>query len=172
MHIIDIACFTAFAKRTDLTHVAGKNFAVDFRKYSQSYKSILPVRLPVKAGAEVKVAMTPAAKDFAVTPLTLSTLSKNPVITEPFSEAARSNHVMLGRWADVMVVMSPLSRNTLAKNGAGTVITCRRLLYLSATRPVAVAPAMDEHYVETSHSPICKTAITRANHIIPVEKAN
>ncbi|HLA52488.1 MAG TPA: flavoprotein, partial [Flavitalea sp.] len=82
-----------------------------------AYKSVLLVRLLIKAGAEVKVVMTPAAQDF-ITPLTLSTVSKNPVITGLFSEGTWSNHVMLGRWADLMLV-APLSCNTLAKMANG-----------------------------------------------------
>ncbi|MEO5947355.1 MAG: flavoprotein, partial [Chitinophagaceae bacterium] len=78
-----------------------------------AYKSILLVRLLIKAGAEVKIILTPAAKDF-VSPLTLSTLSRNPVHIELFEENSWSNHVMLGRWADVMLI-APLSCNTLAK---------------------------------------------------------
>ena len=70
-----------------------------------AYKSILLTRLLVKAGAEVKIVMTPAARDF-VTPLTLSTLSKNPVVSDLFNNESWSNHVMLGRWADVMIVAS------------------------------------------------------------------
>ena len=107
-----------------------------------AYKTPLIVRLLVKEGAEVKVIMTPAAGDF-ITPLTLSTVSKNPVISELFSEGSWSNHVMLGRWADLMLV-APLSCNTLAKMANGF---CDNMLlgtYLSATCPAIVAPAMDE----------------------------
>src|SRR5215213_11088071 len=107
-----------------------------------AYKSILLVRLMVKAGAEVKVIMTPAARDF-VTPLTLSTLSKNPVLIDLFNEEAWANHVMLGRWADVMLV-APLSCNTLAKMASGQCDNLLMATYLSATCPVVVTPAMDE----------------------------
>ncbi len=107
-----------------------------------AYKSILLVRLLVKAGAEVKVIMTPSAKDF-VTPLTLSTLSKNPVLTGLFEENSWSNHVMLGRWADIML-LAPLSCNTLAKMAQGLCDNLLLATYLSATCPVVAAPAMDE----------------------------
>ncbi len=107
-----------------------------------AYKSALLVRLLVKEGAEVKVIMTDAAKDF-ITPLTLSTLSKNPVITDLFREGSWSNHVMLGRWADLLVV-APLSCNTLAKMACGLCDNMLLATYLSATCPVVVAPAMDE----------------------------
>jgi phosphopantothenoylcysteine decarboxylase/phosphopantothenate--cysteine ligase len=134
-----------------------------------AYKSILLVRLLVKAGAEVKVVMTPAAKDF-VSPLTLSTLSKNPVITDLFNEASWSNHVMLGRWADVMIV-APLSCNTLGKMANGLCDNMLLATYLSATCPVVVAPAMDE---DMWHHPSTKLNLQRlesySNKIIPVEK--
>lgn len=107
-----------------------------------AYKSILLVRLLVKAGAEVKVVMTPAAKDF-VSPLVLSTLSKNNVVVELVEGNEWSNHVMLGRWADVFVI-APLSCNTLAKMAHGLCDNILLAVYLSATCPVVVAPAMDE----------------------------
>ena len=82
-----------------------------------AYKAILLVRLLVKAGTDVKVIMTPAARDF-VTPLSLATLSKNPVLIDLFEENTWANHAMLGRWADLMVI-APLSCHTLAKMAHG-----------------------------------------------------
>ena len=107
-----------------------------------AYKSILLVRELVKAGAEVKVIMTPAARDF-VTPLTLSTLSGQPVLCDLANDEAWANHVMLGRWADIFVI-APLSCNTLAKMAHGQCDNLLLAVYLSATCPVVVAPAMDE----------------------------
>lgn len=107
-----------------------------------AYKSILFVRLLIKNGASVKVVMTPAARDF-VSPLTLSTLSKQEVSIELFDEQAWVNHVMLGRWADLMII-APLSCNTLAKMASGQCDNLLLATYLSATCPVWVAPAMDE----------------------------
>ena len=134
-----------------------------------AYKSILLIRLLVKSGAEVKVVMTPAAKDF-VSPLTLSTLSKNPVVSDLFTNESWSNHVMLGRWADVMVV-APLSCNTLAKMANGVCDNMMLATYLSATCPVAVAPAMDE---DMWRHPSTKLNLEKlesfGNKIIPVEK--
>ena len=134
-----------------------------------AYKSILLVRLLVKSGAEVKVVMTPAAKEF-VSPLTLATLSKNPVITELVSNESWSNHVMLGRWADVMVV-APLSCNTLAKMANGLCDNMFLATWLSATCPVVVAPAMDE---DMWHHPATQLNLARlesfGNRIIPVDK--
>ena len=107
-----------------------------------AYKAVILVRELVKAGAEVRVIMTPSAKDF-VTPLTLSTLSRNSVLTDLFDEQSWSNHVMLGRWADVFL-MAPLSCNSLAKMAHGICDNLLLAVYLSATCPVVVAPAMDE----------------------------
>ena len=134
-----------------------------------AYKSILLTRLLVKAGAEVKIVMTPSAKDF-VTPLTLSTLSKNPVVTELFTDDSWSNHVNLGRWADVMVI-APLSCNSLAKMVNGFCDNMLLATYLSATCPVVVAPAMDE---DMWHHPTTKQNLDKlesfGNKVIPVEK--
>jgi len=134
-----------------------------------AYKSILLVRLLVKAGAEVKVVMTPAAGAF-VSPLTLSTLSKNAVVTELANNESWSNHVMLGRWADVMVV-APLSCNTLAKMANGLCDNMLLATWLSATCPVVVAPAMDE---DMWHHPATQANLQKlesfGNRIIPVEK--
>lgn len=107
-----------------------------------AYKAVLLVRLLVKAGAEVKVVMTPAAKAF-VSPLVLSTLSKNKVFVELFEEDTWANHVILGRWAEVMLI-APLSCNTLSKMASGACDNLLLAVYLSATCPIMVAPAMDE----------------------------
>jgi phosphopantothenoylcysteine decarboxylase/phosphopantothenate--cysteine ligase len=134
-----------------------------------AYKSILLTRLLVKAGAEVKVIMTPAAKDF-VTPLTLSTLSKNGVLSDLFNNDSWSNHVMLGRWADIMVV-APLSCNTLGKMANGLCDNMLLATYLSATCPVVLAPAMDEdmwHHPSTSVN--LQKVESFGNKVIPVEK--
>jgi phosphopantothenoylcysteine decarboxylase/phosphopantothenate--cysteine ligase len=134
-----------------------------------AYKTIFLIRLLIKAGAEVKVMLTPAAKDF-VTPLTLSTLSKNPVLTDLFDEESWSNHVMLGRWADIMLI-APLSCNTLAKMANGQCDNLLLATYLSATCPVIVAPAMDEdmwHHKSTRDN--LKRIESFGNKIIPVEK--
>jgi len=132
-----------------------------------AYKSILLVRLLVKQGAEVKVMMTPAAKDF-VSPLVLSTLSKNAVIVDLAAGNEWSNHVSLGRWADVCVI-APLSCNTLAKMAHGICDNLLLAVYLSATCPVVIAPAMDE---DMWHHPATQRNIALlkeyGNHIIPV----
>jgi phosphopantothenoylcysteine decarboxylase/phosphopantothenate--cysteine ligase len=146
----------------------GKKILVGVTGSIAAYKTATLVRLLIKAGAEVKVVMTPAAKDF-VSVLTLSTLSKNPVLTDLASNDSWSNHVMLGRWADVMVI-APLSCNSLAKIATGLCDNILQAVYLSATCPVVVAPAMDEdmwHHASTKTNLAKLTSF--GNHIIPVE---
>ncbi len=134
-----------------------------------AYKAVYLVRQLVRDGAEVKVILTPAAKDF-VSPLTLSTLSRNPVLTGLFDEQSWANHVMLGRWADLMVI-APLSCNTLAKMASGICDNLLMAVYLSATCPVLVAPAMDE---DMWLHPATKNNMERirsfGNRVIPVGK--
>ncbi|MEO6548926.1 MAG: bifunctional phosphopantothenoylcysteine decarboxylase/phosphopantothenate--cysteine ligase CoaBC [Ferruginibacter sp.] len=120
----------------------GKKILLGITGSIAAYKMALLVRLLIKSGAEVKVIMTPAAKEF-VTPLTLSTLSKNPVLIDLANNDSWSNHVMLGRWADIMLI-APLSCNTLAKMATGICDNLLTAVYLSATCKVVVAPAMDE----------------------------
>ena len=149
----------------------GKKIVLGITGSIAAYKSIYLVRLLVKAGAQVKVIITPAAKDFVST-LTLSTLSRNPVLVDLFDEQSWANHVMLGRWADVMVI-APLSCNTLAKMANGQCDNLLLATYLSATCPVVAAPAMDE---DMWHHPITKENLKKlesfGNKIIPVEKGD
>jgi phosphopantothenoylcysteine decarboxylase/phosphopantothenate--cysteine ligase len=97
-----------------------------------AYKSAILVRLLIKAGANVKVILTADAANF-ITPLTLATLSKNPVYTQYFEEETGvwSNHVELGLWADYMII-APLSANTLAKMAGGLCDNLLTAVYLSA----------------------------------------
>jgi len=147
----------------------GKKILVGVTGSIAAYKSLLLVRQLIKAGAEVKVIMTPAAKDFA-TPLSLSTLSKNPVLTELFEENSWANHVALGRWADAMVI-APLSCNTLSKMATGQCDNLLLAVYLSATCPVIAAPAMDG---DMWNHPATKLNIEKiqsfGNKVVPVEK--
>jgi len=108
-----------------------------------AYKSALVVRLLVKAGANVKVILTADASNF-ITPLTLATLSKNPVYTQYFEAETGvwSNHVELGLWADYMLI-APASANTLGKMANGLCDNLLTAVYLSAKCPVLFAPAMD-----------------------------
>src|ERR1700730_10658602 len=107
----------------------GKKILLGVTGSIAAYKAALIIRQLVKSGAEVTGIMTPAASDF-ISPLPPATLSKNPVFVELFQEDSWANHVMLGRWADLMLI-SPLSCNTLSKLAGGQ---CDNLLvatYLS-----------------------------------------
>ena len=108
-----------------------------------SYKSAALTRILVKARANVRIVMTRDACNF-ITPLTLSTLSKNPVLTEYFDPKTGSwnNHVELGLWADIMII-APATANTLAKFANGICDNLLSAVYLSAKCPVYFAPAMD-----------------------------
>lgn len=122
--------------------LVGKKILLAVTGSIAAYKALLLTRLLVSNGADVKVVMTKAATEF-VSALSFSTLSKNEVLTELSSESNWANHVMLGRWADLMIV-APLSANTLAKMANGHCDNLLLAVYLSATCPVMIAPAMDE----------------------------
>jgi phosphopantothenoylcysteine decarboxylase/phosphopantothenate--cysteine ligase len=108
-----------------------------------AYKAATIIRLFVKEGAEVKVVMTPLAKEF-ITPLTLATLSRNPIMVDFFDpEDGRWNsHIDLGMWADAYLI-SPATANTIGKMAAGIADNLLLTTYLSARCPVFLAPAMD-----------------------------
>ena len=121
----------------------GKKILLGVTGSIAAYKAAHLIRLLVKQEAEVKVIMTPAALDF-ITPLTLSTLSKNPVLVEfqKSNTGEWNNHVELGLWADIIIV-APASANTLAKIAHGICDNLLLATYLSARCPVFFAPAMD-----------------------------
>ncbi len=123
--------------------LSGKKIIVGVTGSIAAYKAAHLIRLLIKAGASVKVVMTPCAADF-ITTLTLSTLSKNPVLTEFTSAngAQWNNHVELGLWADIMII-APASANTIAKMSNGICDNILLATYLSARCPVYIAPAMD-----------------------------
>jgi len=121
----------------------GKNIILGICGSIAAYKSALLVRLLIKEGANVQVVMTPDATNF-ITPLTLSTLSKNPVLVDYFipETGEWNNHVELGSWAD-MLIIAPASANTIAKMATGLCDNLLLAIYLSAKCPVYFAPAMD-----------------------------
>ncbi|NND64093.1 MAG: bifunctional phosphopantothenoylcysteine decarboxylase/phosphopantothenate--cysteine ligase CoaBC [Flavobacteriaceae bacterium] len=125
--------------------LSGKKVLLGVTAGIAAYKSAFLVRLLIKKGAEVKVVMTPSAKEF-VTPLTLSTLSKNEVFSsftnEEDENAQWNNHVELGLWADLFLV-APATANTMSKMSQGTSDNLLIATYLSAKCPVYFAPAMD-----------------------------
>lgn len=152
--------------------LSGKKIVLGVSGGIAAYKTASLVRLFIKAGAQVQVVMTPASKDF-VTPLTLSTLSKNPVHSTFFNEedadAQWNNHVEIALWADLMVI-APATANTLSKMVNGN---CDNLLiatYLSAKCPVYFAPAMDlDMYKHPSTISSFNTLKQFGNTIIPAE---
>ncbi|MFZ4522929.1 MAG: bifunctional phosphopantothenoylcysteine decarboxylase/phosphopantothenate--cysteine ligase CoaBC [Bacteroidales bacterium] len=121
----------------------GKKIVVGITGSIAAYKAPFLVRLLIKEGAEVRIIMTPSAKDF-VTPLTLATLSQHPVIVDPFKadDGEWNNHVELGQWADTMI-FAPVTANTLGKMAHGIADNFVVTAYLSAKCPVFIAPAMD-----------------------------
>lgn len=152
--------------------LSGKKIILGVSGGIAAYKSASLVRLFIKAGAQVQVIMTPASLDF-VTPLTLSTLSKNPVHHSFFNEDETketwNNHVELGLWADLMVI-APATANTMSKMVNGN---CDNLLiatYLSAKCPVYFAPAMDlDMYKHPSTLASFEALRNFGNTIIPAE---
>jgi phosphopantothenoylcysteine decarboxylase/phosphopantothenate--cysteine ligase len=146
----------------------GKKILLGVSGSIAAYKAATLIRLLVKEGAQVKVVMTAAACDF-ITPLTLSTLSKNEVLVSINDNHSWNNHVMLGRWADIMLI-APASANTLAKMAQGLCDNLLQAVYLSATCPVCFAPAMDE---DMWHHPATRTNIEKllsfGHRQIPVE---
>ena len=147
----------------------GKKILLGVSGSIAAYKAATLVRLLVKEGADVKVVMTPSACDF-ITPLTLATLSKHEVPVTISDNQSWNNHVMLGRWADVMLI-APASANTLSKMANGACDNLLMATYLSATCPVLFAPAMDE---DMWHHPATKNNISKllsyGHQQIPVEK--
>ncbi len=121
----------------------GKHIILGITGSIAAYKSAVLCRLLVSAGAEVKVVMTPLAKQF-ITPLTMATLSKNPILVDFFNpeNGEWNSHVSLGEWADCYLI-APATANTMAKMATGVADNLLLTTYLSARCKVAIAPAMD-----------------------------
>jgi len=152
--------------------LSGKKILLGISGGIAAYKTASLVRLFIKAGAHVQVIMTPASKDF-VTPLTLSTLSKNPVHSSFFNEedenAVWNNHVDLALWADLFLI-APATANTLSKMVSGNSDNLLLATYLSAKCPVYFAPAMDlDMYKHPSTLSSFKTLHSYGNIMIPAE---
>lgn len=151
--------------------LSGKKILLGISGGIAAYKSAILVRLFIKHGAEVKVVMTPDAKEF-ITPLTLSTLSKNPVyssFTSDDEDETWNNHVELGMWAD-LILISPATANTLSKMATGNCDNLLIAVYLSAKCPVYFAPAMDlDMYKHPSTKESIAKLTANGNILIPAE---
>ncbi len=152
--------------------LSGKHILLGITAGIAAYKTASLVRLFVKSGAHVKVVMTPASKEF-MTPLTLSTLSKNPVLdsftNEDDDNEVWNNHVELGLWADIFLI-APATANTMSKMASGNSDNLLLAIYLSAKCPVYVAPAMDlDMYRHASSKTSMSTLQSYGNIIIPAE---
>lgn len=145
----------------------GKKIILGISGSIAAYKTPELVRQLVKSGAEVKIICTPAATHF-VSPLALSTVSKNTVLHNISDGDSWHNHVMLSRWADVMLI-APCSANTLAKLANGICDNLLCAVYLSAICPIIIAPAMDEDmWQHPSTKANLQKVATYGNHLIPV----
>ncbi len=149
--------------------LSGKKVLLGVTAGIAAYKTAYIVRLFIKAGAEVRVVMTPEAKEF-VTPLTLSTLSKNEVVSSFTNEEGETwnNHVDLGLWADFMLI-APATANSLSKMANGHSDNILLATYLSAKCPVYFAPAMDlDMYKHPSTKKSIQQLESFQNKMIPV----
>ncbi len=146
----------------------GKKILIGISGSIASYKIPILVRLCIKAGAEVKVVLTPSAANF-VSPLVLATLTKNDALIDLSTEHSWANHVELGRWADIMLI-APASCNTIAKMANGLCDNLLLSVYLSSICDIMIAPAMDE---DMWHHPSTKLNLEKlasfGNVIIPSE---
>lgn len=147
----------------------GKKILLGITGGIAAYKAAILTRLLVREGAEVRVVMTPMAKEF-ITPLTLATLSKNPVLVDFFDpdDGSWNNHIEIGMWADAYII-APASANTIAKLASGIADNLLLTIYLAARAPLFIAPAMDvdmyEHIATTEN--ISLLVSRKANIIQP-----
>lgn len=164
---------TEIQTNKNMSVLSGKKIVLGISGGIAAYKTATLVRLFIKAGAHVQVIMTPASKDF-ITPLTLSTLSKNPVHSRFYDEkdenAQWNNHVELALWADFMII-APATANTLSKMVNGNCDNLVIATYLSAKCPVYFAPAMDlDMYKHPSTLSSFQALEQYGNIMIPAEK--
>ena len=147
--------------------LAGRRILLGITGSIAAYKAAVLCRLLKTAGAEVRVVMTPLAKQF-ITPLTMATLSKNPILVEFFDpeNGAWNSHVSLGEWADCYLI-APATANTLAKMATGIADNLLLTTYLSARCPVVVAPAMDlDMYAHAATQQNLRTLAERGVRIV------
>ncbi len=151
--------------------LGGKNILLGITGGIAAYKTTFLVRLFIKAGANVKIVLTDSASSF-VSPLTLATLSKNPVVSDFVKSEVHTtdwnNHVELGLWADLMVI-APATANTMSKMVSGNCDNLLLATYLSAKCPVFFAPAMDlDMYKHPSTLTTLNKLKSYGNHMVPV----
>ena len=145
----------------------GKKIILGITGSIAAYKAAILARLMVKEGAEVKVVMTPLAKEF-ITPLTMATVSNNPILVDFFNpeNGDWNSHVDLGLWADALII-APATANTIGKMVSGVADNLLLTTYLSAKCPVFIAPAMDlDMYAHPSTKRNIKQLQAYGNHII------
>jgi len=144
----------------------GKKILIGISAGIAAYKIPYLLRLLKKAGAQVQVVITPTAKDF-VTPLTLSTLSENPVLDEPFDAKTGNwnSHVDLALWAD-LIVIAPATANTMAKMVSGITDNLLTAVCLSARSQIMIAPTMDLDMYKNTVTQRNIKALTELGHII------
>lgn len=145
----------------------GKKIVLGITGSIAAYKSCLIIRELIKRGAEVQVVITPAGKEF-ITPITLSTLTHKPVVSEFFSrrDGTWNSHVDLGLWADAMLI-APCTASTLGKMAGGVADNMLVTTYLSMKAPVFIAPAMDmDMYAHPSTQANIETLRSYGNHFI------
>ena len=153
--------------------LGGKKILLGISGGIAAYKTPLIVRELIKNGAEVRVVVTPAAKDF-VTPLTLSTISKNPVLStftaNDFDNPTWNDHVELGLWADILLI-APATSNTISAMSNGRCNNLLLAVYLSAKCPTFIAPSMDlDMYAHPSNQKNISILKSYGNHIFPVDE--
>jgi phosphopantothenoylcysteine decarboxylase/phosphopantothenate--cysteine ligase len=156
-----------------MNFLAGKKILLGISGGIAAYKTPLLVRELIKNGAEVRVVITPSAKDF-VTPLTLSTLSKNPVLStftaNDFDNPIWNDHVELGLWADILLI-APATSNTISAMSNGRCNNLLLAVYLSAKCPTFIAPSMDlDMYAHPSNQKNISILKSYGNHIFPVDE--
>lgn len=150
-----------------MSPLSGKKILLGITGSIAAYKSCFLIRELIKSGAEVKCIATKSALDF-VGGITFSTLSKNEIITDLFSNNSWNNHVELGLWADMMII-APASANTIAKASNGICDSALLAVYLSAKCPVYWAPSMDlDMWAHPATQGNIEKLISYGNQIIPV----
>lgn len=147
----------------------GKHILLGVTGSIAAYKAAMLIRLLAKDGAEIRVVMSQSARDF-ITPLTLATLSRNPILIDNFdpTNGAWNSHISIGEWADHYLI-APATANTLAKMAGGVADSLLLCTYLSARCPVSVAPAMDLDMYRHSATQANLATLQKRDHVTVIE---